>query len=182
VIKIREIFDEKELKQKLEKARYWDRIDIPVLDDNQFIMSSLLDENKVFFFEKGRSYQDALDEMIEILTDEGHIDDGFGERLKEREEKGSMIFDNGVAIPHGIQTANDRMLLAMGIFEEPVRHKGQEVRVIFFMALPEQSDADDMLMIRVYDELLEISRNTAMLDAIVHTQNYPELLRVLYKK
>ena len=182
VIKIREIFDEKELKQKLEKARYWDRIDIPVLDDNQFIMSSLLDENKVFFFEKGRSYQDALDEMIEILTDEGHIDDGFGERLKEREEKGSMIFDNGVAIPHGIQTANDRMLLAMGIFEEPVRHKGQEVRVIFFMALPEQSDADDMLMIRVYDELLEISRNTAMLDAIGHTQNYPELLRVLYKK
>ena len=182
VIKIREIFDEKELKQKLEKARYWDRIDIPVLDDNQYIMSSLLDENKVFFFEKGRSYQDALDEMIEILTDEGHIDDGFGERLKEREEKGSMIFDNGVAIPHGIQTANDRMLLAMGIFEEPVRHKGQEVRVIFFMALPEQSDADDMLMIRVYDELLEISRNTAMLDAIGHTQNYPELLRVLYKK
>ena len=182
VIRIREIFDEKELKQKLEKARYWDRIDIPVLDDNQFIMSSLLDENKVFFFEKGRSYQDALDEMIEILTDEGHIDDGFGERLKEREEKGSMIFDNGVAIPHGIQTANDRMLLAMGIFEEPVRHKGQEVRVIFFMALPEQSDADDMLMIRVYDELLEISRNTAMLDAIGHTQNYPELLRVLYKK
>jgi len=182
VIRIREIFDEKELKQKLEKARYWDRIDIPVLDDNQFIMSSLLDENKVFFFEKGRSYQDALDEMIEIMTDEGHIDDGFGERLKEREEKGSMIFDNGVAIPHGIQTANDRMLLAMGIFEEPVRHKGQEVRVIFFMALPEQSDADDMLMIRVYDELLEISRNTAMLDAIGHTQNYPELLRVLYKK
>ena len=182
VIRIREIFDEKELKQKLEKARYWDRIDIPVLDDNQYIMSSLLDENKVFFFEKGRSYQDALDEMIEILTDEGHIDDGFGERLKEREEKGSMIFDNGVAIPHGIQTANDRMLLAMGIFEEPVRHKGQEVRLIFFMALPEQSDADDMLMIRVYDELLEISRNTAMLDAIGHTQNYPELLRVLYKK
>ena len=182
VIRIREIFDEKELKQKLEKARYWDKVDIPVLDSNQYIMSSLLDENKVFFFEKGRSYTDALDEMIEILTDEGYVDEGFGDRLAEREEKGTMVFDNGVAIPHGIQTANDRMLLAMGIFEEPARHKGHEVRIIFFMALPEQSDMDDMLMIRVYDELLEISRNTDMLDAIARTQNYQELLRVLYKK
>ena len=43
-------------------------------------------------------------------------------------------------------------------------------------------DADDMLMIRVYDELLEISRNTAMLDAISKTRNYQELLRILYKK
>ena len=37
-------------------------------------------------------------------------------------------------------------------------------------------------MIRVYDELLEISRNTAMLDAISKTRNYQELLRILYKK
>ena len=182
VIRIREIFDEKELKQKLEKARYWDQVDIPVLDDNQYIMSSLLDENKVFFFEKGRSYEDALEEMIEILTDEGYIDEEFGERLSEREEKGTMVYDNGVAIPHGIQKANDRMLLAMGIFEEPARFKGHEVRTIFFMALPEQSDTDDMLMIRVYDELLEIARNTEMLDAIAQAQNYQELLRVLYKK
>ena len=181
MIRIREIFDEKELKQKLEKARYWEQVDIPVLDSNRYIMSSLLDENKVFFFEKGRSYIDALGEMIEILTDEGYIDEGFGDRLAEREEKGTMVFDNGVAIPHGIQTANDRMLLAMGIFEEPAKHKGHEVRVIFFMALPEQSDMDDMLMIRVYDELLEISRNTDMLDAISRAQNYQELLRVLYK-
>ena len=182
VIRIREIFDEKELKQKLEKARYWEQVDIPVLDDNQYIMSSLLDENKVFFFEKGRSYPDALEEMIEILADEGYIDEGFGDRLAEREEKGTMVFDNGVAIPHGIQTANDRMLLAMGIFEEPTTFKGHEVRIIFFMALPEQSDMDDTLMIRVYDELLEISRNTDMLEAISMTRNFQELLRVLYKK
>ena len=182
VIRIREIFDERELKQKLEKARYWDQVDIPVLDDNQFIMSSLLDENKVFFFEKGRSYPDALAEMTEILTDEGYIDEGFGDRLAEREAKGTMVFENGVAIPHGIQKANDRMLLAMGIFEEAALYKNQKVRIIFYMALPEESDADDMLMIRVYDELLEIARNTALLDAIARTRTYPELLRTLYKK
>ena len=73
-------------------------------------------------------------------------------------------------------------LLAVGIFEEATEHKGHPVRIIFFMALPEQSDADDMLMIRVYDELLEISRDTDMLDAIVRTQTWPELMRVLYKK
>ena len=182
VIRIREIFDERELKQKLEKVRYWDQVEMPMLDDNQYIMSSLLDEDKVFFFEKGRSYTDAIAEMVEILADEGQIDADFGRRLEEREEKGTMVFDNGVAIPHGIQTATNRMLLAIGIFEQPVRHKDHEVRVIFFMALPEESDDDDMLMIRVYDELLEISRDTDMLQAISRARNYPELLRVLYKK
>ena len=182
VIRIREIFDERELKQKLDKVRYWDRIDMPLLDDNQYIMASLLDEDKVFFFEKDRSYADAVAEMVEILTDEGQLDAGFGERLAEREQKGSFIFDNGVAIPHSIQTATNRMLLAIGIFEKPVRHRGQEVRVIFFMALPERSEDDDMLMIRVYDELLEISRDADMLRAVSRSRNYPELLRVLYKK
>lgn len=182
IIRIREIFDEQELRHKLEKARYWDRIEIPVLDDNQYILSSLLDETNVFFFEKGRSYPDALDEMIDILLDEGKIDAGFRERLMEREEKGSMVFDNGVAIPHGIQKANDRMLLAVGIFECTAEYKGHDVRIIFFMGLPEVSDIDDMLMIRVYDELLEISRDADMLNAVAATRTYPELMRVLYKK
>ena len=182
VIRIREIFDEQELRHKLGKARYWSQIEIPVLDDNQYILSSLLDEDLVFFFEEGRSYPSALDEMIEILLDEGKIDEGFRDRLLEREEKGSMVYDNGVAIPHGIQTANDRMLLAIGIFESPAVHKEHSVRIIFFMALPETSDNDEMLMIRVYDELLEISRDESMLTAISATRTYPELMRVLYKK
>ena len=93
-----------------------------------------------------------------------------------------MVYDNGVAIPHGIQTANDRMLLAIGIFESPAVHKEHSVRIIFFMALPETSDNDEMLMIRVYDELLEISRDESMLTAISATRTYPELMRVLYKK
>ena len=60
MIRIREIFDEKELKHKLEKVRYWDQAEMPILDDNQYIMSSSADEDRVFFFEKGRSYIDAL--------------------------------------------------------------------------------------------------------------------------
>ena len=182
VIRTREIFDEQELRHKLEKVRYWDQVEIPMLDDNQFIMSSLLDEDKVFFFEKGRTYEDALEEMTGIFTDEGYIDEGFGERLAEREKKGSMVFDNGVAIPHGIQTAGTGMLLAVGIMEETVEHKGSPVRIIFFMALPESSSVDDMLMIRVYDELIEISRNRQLLDAISKAKNYSELMRLLYKK
>ena len=74
------------------------------------------------------------------------------------------------------------MLLAVGIFESAASYRGQAVRIIFFMGLPEVSDIDDMLMIRVYDELLEISRDADMLNAVASTRTYPELMRVLYKK
>ena len=84
VIRIREIFDEKSSKHKLEKVRYWDQVEIPYLDDNQYIMSSLLDEDRGIYAKRAAPTQMPQNEMIEILTDEGQIDGGsFGERLFE---------------------------------------------------------------------------------------------------
>ena len=59
---------ERKEKQKLEKARYWDRVEIPVLDDNQFIMSSLLDENKVFFFENTLDKTEQIFYIIGVFS------------------------------------------------------------------------------------------------------------------
>ena len=39
---IEEVFNEQALRQKIEKAKYWDRVDMPVLDDNWFVMGGLL--------------------------------------------------------------------------------------------------------------------------------------------
>lgn len=181
VIRIKEIFNEQELKQKIDKARYWDNIRMPVLDNNALVTPGLLDEDRVFFFDDGEGYEDALKEILDILTDEGELDDSFADRLREREEKGSMVFDRGVAIPHGIQYATEQMVMAVGILKKKATYKGREVRVIFFLGLPSKSKTDDNLMIRVYDELIQIANDKEMLSQITAADSYQELLQAMYR-
>lgn len=181
VIRIKEIFNEQELKQKIDKARYWDNIKMPVLDNNALVTPGLLDEDRVFFFDDGEGYEDALGEILDILTDEGELDASFADRLAEREEKGSMVFDRGVAIPHGIQYATEQMVMAVGILKKPAVYKGREVKVIFFLGLPAKSKTDDNLMIRVYDELIQIANDKEMLSQITAADSYQELLQAMYR-
>lgn len=181
VIRIREIFNEQELKQKIDKARYWDNIKMPVLDSNALITPGLLDEDRVFFFDDGQTYEEAVKEIVDILTDEGQLDDGFASRLQEREEKGTMVFDRGVAMPHSVQYAVEQLVMAVGILKTPAVYRKRKVNLIFFLGLPAKSKSDDNLMIRVYDEILQITKDDEMLKQITSADSYQEVLQAMYR-
>ncbi len=181
VIWIHEIFDERELRHKLGKIKYWDQIDVPVLDDNWFIMTGLLDESRFFRLESKWSYEEALCRMVDGLMENGQVDEEFMGRLQEREKKGTMVFDS-VAIPHSVQYANDRLVLSIGVCSGPIRHQGSDIRVVFLIGLPRNVGEDDDLLIRVYDEMIHIARDKELLDGIASADSLPALLRVLYRK
>lgn len=182
VIRIHEIFNEQELRHKIEKTKYWNQVDVPILDNNWFVMVGLLDESRFFVLDQSKSYEDAVTQMAQTLAANGQVDDGFLERLCARERKGTMVFDHAVAIPHTVQYAGDRLILAIGVFSEPIRYHDHEIRVIFLLALPEQISSDDSLLIRVYDEIISITQDTDMLDKITKADCFQALLRVLYRQ
>ena len=180
VIFIHEIFNEQELRHKIDKAKYWDQIDVPMLDNNWFVMAGLLDENRFFCFEDGTSYEDAIRQMVEALEEQGEVDEGFAERLDAREKMGTMAFDHAVAIPHTIQKAGDRLVLAVGAARKPIRYQGRDIRIIFLMGLPENDG--DGLLIRVYEEIISITRDNDLLEKIAATKDFQALLRALYRQ
>ncbi len=182
VIRIREVFNEQALRQKIEKAKYWDRVDVPILDDNWFVMGGLLDENRFFPFEASDSYETALEKMVVALTDAGQLDGGFLERLREREKQGTMVFDHDVAIPHTVQYAGNRLVLAIGTFPEAVSHDGQDIRVIFLMGIPEAADADDGMLVRVYEEIISVAQEPELLEKVANARDFQSLLRALYRQ
>lgn len=182
VIRIHEVFNEQELRHKIEKARYWGQLDVPILDNNWFVMVGLLEENRFFVFDASESYEDAVAHMAESLTAAGQTDKGFLERLRAREKRGTMVFDHAVAIPHSVQYAVDRLVLAIGVFPTPAHHQNHEIRVVFLIGLPEQLSADDTLLIRIYDEIIRIAQDTALLDRITQADCFQALLRVLYRQ
>lgn len=182
IIRIHEIFNERELLHKIEKAKYWDQIDVPVLDNNWFVMTGLLDESRFFVLDDVTSYDEAVSRMAGTLTELGQVDEGFCERLRERERKGTMVFDHSVAIPHGVQYAGDKLLLSIGVFPTPIHYRDHDIRVIFLIGLPRQVESDDNLLIRVYDEIINITQDEEMLDKIAGADCFQTLLRTLYRQ
>ena len=182
VIRIREIFNEQELRHKIEKAKYWDKIDVPMMDNNWFIMAGLLDESRFFVLDQAASYEEGIAIMADSLAASGQVDMEFGKRLAEREERGTMVFDHEVAIPHHVQYAADKLILAIGVFPQPMEQKGRDVRVVFMMGLPEVDDANDSLLIRVYDEIISITHDSELLQKIAEADSFQTLLNVLYKE
>ena len=179
VIRIHEIFNEQELLHKIEKAKYWDQVDVPMLDNNWFVMTGLLDESRFFRLDGADSYDAAVARMAHSLTRSGQVDAGFLERLRARERRGTMVFDHAVAIPHTVQEAGDRLVLAVGVCGEPIRHQGHEIRIIFLLGLPQQADG---LLIRVYDEIIRITQDNDLLGRIAAADSFPALLRALYRQ
>lgn len=182
VIFIHEIFNEQELRHKIEKAKYWDQVDVPVLDDNWFVMVGLLDESRFFRFEGGEGYEEAVERMVSALTEQGQVDEGFAERLRERERMGTMAFDRAVAIPHTVQRAGDRLVLAVGVFPQPVRYRDREIRLVFLLGLPEEVGAEDSILIRVYEEIISVAKDSGLMEKITHAADFQALLRALYKQ
>lgn len=169
-------------RHKIEKAKYWEQVDVPVLDNNWFVMVGLLDESRFFRFTGGERYEEAIEQMVASLTEQGEVDEGFAQRLREREKLGTMAFDHAVAIPHTIQKVGDRLVLAVGTFPKPVRYLERNIRLIFLMALPEQVNSEDGLLIRVYEEIISLTKDSALMDKVTKAKDFQALLRALYRQ
>lgn len=181
-IQIREIFNERELYHKIEKAKYWDKVDVPVIDNNWFVINGLLDENRFFLFDENESYEEAVEYMGSSLIDQGYADEGFLARLKEREEKGTMIFDHSIALPHTVQYAGDKLVMAIGVCQQGVKHADQDIPIIILLGFPEENNLDDQLIIRIYDEIITIAQDESLRKKIAKAKTFQGLLRVLYRQ
>lgn len=181
VIQIHEIFNEKELLQKIEKAKYWDQIDVPIIDNNAFLLSGLLDESRFFCLEERMEYKEAVAWMADELTLQGYVDEGFTDRLMEREEKGSTVFDGKIALPHTVQYESEKLIMAMGVFNKENKESKNDIKCIIMLGLPQSEEMDDNLLIRVYDEIITIARDEKMLKKIANVTDFSELLQILYR-
>ena len=145
-------------------------------------MTGLLEESRFFVLDKEQDYDQILARMAGTLAEQGEVDEGFLERLRNREQIGSTVFDHSIAMPHAVQYAGDRLILAAGVCPEPLRQGNREIRVVFMLGLPEQTASDGALLIRVYEEIISISQDRDMLEKIAKADTFQALLRALYRQ
>ena len=117
---------------------------------------------------QAESKQDAIDSLIDLLAEHGHISDS--DEMKrvvwDRENQRSTGIGEGLAIPHGKSTAISRLIMALGILENPVDFDAiddKPVRMVALLLSPADKIADHIQALGRISRLMsnDTFRNTA---------------------
>lgn len=179
LIMINEIFDEKSVSQQIEKVTYLQKFKLTDVGNHNSIVKLLINEDKYFILDSSKSYQENVNRMIDDLVNKGYLDAGFKERLLDREAKGSMVFDQYIALPHTINNQSNKIELALGVYPNMVQVDGREIKLVFLLGIPEQTEYDASLLVKIYDEIIKISANKKLLFELANAANYEELSKYL---
>lgn len=171
------VFDEKILRQRIEKVAYLRPLRLTGLSEVKSVMLTLLDEDRFFIFEPDESYDEAVAEMCEALYEESCVDESFEERLRTREEQSSMRFSRDVAFPHTFHHVGDAPCMAFGVCPEGLEGDA-DLRLIILAGLPVEAN-EDITLVRLYEEVLAISDDKKAVEEISKLESYDQLLQYL---
>lgn len=181
IIYIKDVLNKDELKRKIKLLKYSDKKEISFIKGMDSIILSILDEDRFFVLDKNYTYTENVNMMIDILENEGYLDNYFKERIKKREEKSSMIFEDIVAFPHTVNYSSDNIELALGVVPESMAdEKGKNIKLVFLLGLPEDN-GDDTALVKIYDEIIRIASDKELVEKISKIDNYKNLLMYFVK-
>jgi lichenan operon transcriptional antiterminator len=179
LIIINEIFDENSVSRQIERVTFLQKFKLNDIGDHHSIMKLLTNDQKYFILDSKKSYRENVFGMVDDLTEKGYLDEDFKERLKARAEKGSMVFDQYIALPHTVNQKTNKIELAMGIFPEKVSHDGKEIKLVFLLGIPVETDYNASLLVKIYDEIIRIAANIKLIDQLAGTTSYEEFSKYL---
>ncbi|HEV2147918.1 MAG TPA: PTS sugar transporter subunit IIA [Longimicrobiaceae bacterium] len=110
-------------------------------------LSELLPPERIRIPLAGRSKDDLLRELVEVLHGTGEVGDSAEvlRAVRERESVLSTGIGSGVAIPHGKSSEVSALAMAAGVTAEPVDFEaldGRPVSLFFLLVGPESAAGD----------------------------------------
>ena len=184
IIRIKDIFDEKELLLHIQKVKYLEKVDFLGEETSGVsLIAALLEEDTFFLLDEKKGYLENTKMMIEKLTEKGFVDEQFWERISEREKNSTMVFGHNVAFPHTVNEQREgKLVFALGVSTKKLKSEcGENVQLIFLLALPKNKELDDSVLVRIYDEMISIAQNEQYIAEITKAENYKQLVRCFIK-
>ena len=171
IIKIDTIFEEEEVRNSLENALYFSSSSLKSTNE-KFLLSFIEDNNIQFFYNS--NYKKILNQMMEKLLNNGKIDTHFINYILEREEISPTILDNGIMIPHYTSLFVKEPEIMLGLVKNDCIHNNRIVKLIILIVYPEKY-ADSDLMLKVYDNIIDLGRDKPTLNRILNSTTVLEV-------
>lgn len=175
IIFMEEVFDKEYIQRKFENMRYLSDAGRTIRRGIDSLFLNLLDENRFFVLDSKLSYEENVEAMAKSLICQGELDAGYAKRVAEREEYSTMILDQNIAFPH-TKNLLSKLTLGLGVFPEKLRDENYEhVKLVIMLGIPESME-NDMVLVRLYDDILEVAKDPNVIDRIRYMKSYRELL------
>ena len=175
VIFMDEVFDREYIQRKFENMRYLSEAGRTIRKGIDSLFMNLLDETRFFVLDQESSYDENVDRMARALTNQGELDAGFAQRVREREKYSTMVLDQNIAFPH-TKNMLSKLILAMGVFPDMLKDdKYGNIRIIILLGIPESME-DDTVLVRLYDDILSIGKKPDVISKIQKMESYREFL------
>jgi mannitol/fructose-specific phosphotransferase system IIA component (Ntr-type) len=143
-------------------------------------LTDLLDEKRVILGLRSRKVPNALREVIDLLAQNGKIDDpeSFFEKVLAREHAHPSVVENSAVFPHARTDLVDEIVVGIGRSRAgiPFGHNGLRARLIFVIGVPERLANDYLVCVGT---LVRLVRDDATRSALLHAQTPREFIDAL---
>jgi mannitol/fructose-specific phosphotransferase system IIA component (Ntr-type) len=143
-------------------------------------LSELLDEKQVILRLHSRKLPNALREIIQVLAQNGKIDDadGFFEQVLDREQVHPSVVESGVAFPHARTDLVDEIVIGIGRSRAgiPIGANQQRARLIFVIGVPERLLNDYLICVGM---LVRLVKNDAIRSGLLQAETPREFIDAL---
>ena len=165
VIQVNHLFDDQWLQEE------WQRV-------NAFHQKNLETVSLRFLrLSPQKTYQQYLLNMVAELEKLQMIDEGFRNRIIDREKKQSTIFGGGIAFPHTINQGYAKTILMFGKLEEPYQKGDDWIEFIFLVAIPSEIESKmESELLELYDDIFRIAGEPSLKEALRAVETETEFL------
>jgi len=171
IIKLDVLFDETELQNKIAYRKLKQE-----MSKNSLHMFKNLLERNMFFRINLEAPEEIIEYMAQKCIKEGKADEGFKERLLERERLSPTSFDNLIALPHAINYKSNRIEIAVGILKKTIKWNKKPIKIVFMVLVPNEIVEDANLFIKVYEDILSVGQNRNLIQKIVKAKDFDEFI------
>ena len=143
-------------------------------------LADILDQRQVALQLRSRRRPSAIREIVSLFEKTGSVarPAGFLAQVLAREEAGSALAENGVALPHARTELVDQITLAIGRSHAgiPWNDQGERARLIFLLAVPQRLVNNDLVLIGT---LARVTRDQQQRDALFAVATPAEFIAIL---
>ncbi len=103
-------------------------------------LSNLISEELILLNLDCLVKEEVIDKMAELLEEKGFVNNKFMLNLYKRESMGNVVFNNEVAIPHGLPENVIKPAIIMAKLNKPIQWNNENmVDIVFMLALKEDN-------------------------------------------
>ncbi|GAA0078153.1 BglG family transcription antiterminator [Clostridium sp. CTA-5] len=181
IIKITSIFDESQLKGEIESQIFLNKTNEQINDTKQDILNGMLDKKLVLYL-KENNFMSNLEKMLDSLIKSNIVSAEFKERVIEREKKAGTAFGGYIALPHAVDEKVNNVIVAYGVLDKVLVVDGKEVGLIILMVIPSESQNSQDMIVKTYQEIIDLSSNKKIVQKLIKTKCYKEFKEILGRR